>query len=333
MARGSSPSHRERGQFLVLFALASTVIILFAGLTIDGGYAFAQRRGSQNASDFAALAGARVIAEWVGGDTTNGTDANVEDAITKSIAANGASPITFGSPDGPIYIKTNGTPNGFVGSVPGGKKIPFGTVGVSLSTSRSWKPFFLGVIGINDWTASSTATAKGGSSAAGPPGDVFPAAISQATYETYPRCSGDIGSSAECQTVKLTPGSLNVPGGFGWLKFGAAGKCTGFGLGMIDDGCSTSETFLQDEIGLLTTAMAAARRSFSRVAPTRSAASRVTRSQPIAAPTSARTSPSRSRSGTWPVTRGANACHHVASRGWSSRVATAARTSMLSCVR
>ena len=56
----------------------STAIILFAGLTIDGGYAFAQRRGSQNASDFAALAGARVIAEWVGGDTTNGTDANVE---------------------------------------------------------------------------------------------------------------------------------------------------------------------------------------------------------------------------------------------------------------
>ena len=248
MARGSSPTHRERGQFLVLFALASTVIILFAGLTIDGGYAFAQRRGSQNASDFAALAGARVIAEWVDGDTTNGTDANVAAAITNSIQANGASPITFGSPAGPIYVKTNGTPNGFVGFIADGK-IPVGTVGVNVSSSRTWKPFFLGVIGINDWTASSTATAKGGYSIAGPPGTVFPAGISQATYLTYPLCSEDVGSSADCQPVRLTPGSLNVPGGFGWLKFGAAGKCTGFGLGMIDDGCDNDRPFLQDEIG------------------------------------------------------------------------------------
>ncbi|MFL5678603.1 MAG: pilus assembly protein TadG-related protein [Chloroflexota bacterium] len=237
-----------RGQFLVLFALASTAMILFAGLTIDGGYAFAQRRGSQNASDFAALSGARVIAEWVGGDTANGTDGNVQAAITNSIAENGAAPLTFGSPDGPIYIKSDGTPNGFVGHIPA-NKIPFGTVGVSLSSSRSWKPFFLGVIGINNWSATSTATAKGGYSQAGPPGDVFPAGISQATYDTYPLCSGDIGSSTACQTVQLTPGSLNVPGGFGWLKFGAAGKCTGFGLGMQNAGCSTSKTFLQDEIG------------------------------------------------------------------------------------
>src|SRR3954465_6981201 len=241
-------SQRERGQFLVLFALASTAMILFAGLTIDGGYAFAQRRGSQNASDFAALSGARVVAEWVGGDTANGTDANVKDAITNSIAANNAAPLTFGSPNGPIYIKTDGTPNGFVGSIAGGK-IPVGTVGVSLSSSRSWKPFFLGVIGINNWTATSSATAKGGYAQGGPPGDVFPAGISQATYDTYPLCSGDVGSSSACTPVQLTPGSLNVPGGFGWLKFGAAGKCTGFGLGMLNAGCDNSKPFLQSEIG------------------------------------------------------------------------------------
>ena len=97
MPRETISSRRERGQFLVLFGLASTAIILFAGLTIDGGYAFAQRRGSQNASDFAALAGARVVAEWVGGDTSNGTDANVRAAITNSIQANGDTPLTFGS--------------------------------------------------------------------------------------------------------------------------------------------------------------------------------------------------------------------------------------------
>jgi hypothetical protein len=233
---------------IALFALASTGIILAVGLTIDGGYAFAQRRGSQNAADFAALAGARVVAEFVAGDTTNGNDANVTAAITAAIQANGDTPITFSAPNGPIYITSSGTPNGFVGTM-GDGKIPAGTAGVSVGTSKSWKPFFLGVIGVGNWTASSVATAKGGWSLAGPPGDVFPAGVSKATYDTYPLCSGDVGSSPDCAPVHLTPGSLNVPGGFGWLKFGAAGKCTGFGLGMINAGCDNSRPFLQSEIG------------------------------------------------------------------------------------
>jgi uncharacterized membrane protein len=45
---------------------------------IDGGYAFSQRRGAQNAADFAALAGARIIAENISQDTVNGTDSNVK---------------------------------------------------------------------------------------------------------------------------------------------------------------------------------------------------------------------------------------------------------------
>ena len=193
MAHESNPVRRERGQFLVLFALASTAIILAVGLTIDGGYAFAQRRGSQNASDFAALAGARVVSEFVGGDLANGTDANVKAAITNAIAANGATALTFGSPNGPIYTTKTGTPNGFVGSGVGGA-IPAGTAGVSVTSSKTWTPFFLGVIGVSNWTASSTATAKGGWSLAGPPGDVFPAGVSKATYDTYPTCSGSSGA-------------------------------------------------------------------------------------------------------------------------------------------
>ncbi len=79
MTRGApSLRHSQRGQMIALFAIASTAIILVIGLVIDGGFALAQRRGSQNASDFAALAGARVVAQWVGGDTVNGTDANVQ---------------------------------------------------------------------------------------------------------------------------------------------------------------------------------------------------------------------------------------------------------------
>src|SRR5450759_1456120 len=104
MARQSTTPQRERGQMIALFALASTVIILGVGLVIDGGYALAQRRGSQNASDFAALAGARVVALWVSGDTTNGTDGNVMNAMSNSIAANGGTALAFTSPNGPVYI-------------------------------------------------------------------------------------------------------------------------------------------------------------------------------------------------------------------------------------
>ena len=78
-------TRRANGQIIVLFALALTAIVLFVGLVIDGGNALAKRRDSQNASDFAALAGARIIAEQVSGDTTNGTDANVAGAIAAAV--------------------------------------------------------------------------------------------------------------------------------------------------------------------------------------------------------------------------------------------------------
>ncbi len=50
----------ERGQILVLFALALVAMIAMVGLILDGGSAFAQRRQEQNAADLAALAGAVV---------------------------------------------------------------------------------------------------------------------------------------------------------------------------------------------------------------------------------------------------------------------------------
>ncbi len=48
----------ERGQILVIFALALVAMLAMVGLVLDGGSAFAQRRDQQNAADLAALAGA-----------------------------------------------------------------------------------------------------------------------------------------------------------------------------------------------------------------------------------------------------------------------------------
>ena len=244
-----------KGQILVLFALSSTVIILAVGLVIDGGNAFVQRRDSQNTSDFAALAGARVIAEWIDevnttGVLVNGTDANVKAAIVASLTASGADPITFGSPSGPVYVNNAGVALGFVGTGAVGSGPPANTVGVTVSSDRTFRPYFLSIAGINKWKASSTATARGGYAPGGPSGDVFPVGVALAFFQTYPFCTGPVGSSPSCTPQHLTPGNLNVPGGFGWLKFGAVGKCAGFGLGMsTTDGCDNSKPFLQSEIG------------------------------------------------------------------------------------
>ena len=107
---------REDGQILILFALATTAIILLVGLVIDGGYALLQRRASQNAADFAALSGARIVAVKIAGDTVNGTDANALAAIVGVADANRGAAITTGAPNGPVYVNSNGAATGFVGA-------------------------------------------------------------------------------------------------------------------------------------------------------------------------------------------------------------------------
>ena len=251
----SRDDEEPRGQMIVLFALVLTLIIFAVGLVIDGGNGLAQRRASQNASDFAAMAGARIVAEYIGGDATNGTDANVKAAITNSVSINGGSPLTWGAPNGPRYLDAGGNLLAYVGAgaIPGptcGASPSTCTVGVTVNSSRTWRPSFLSIFGVTTWTAPAAATAKGGYSDAPPtPGTLFPVGISLAFFQTYPKCSGDINSSPECTPLHLTPGNLNVPGGFGWLKFG----CTGYGLGQDPPanagGCGDDKPFLDSEIG------------------------------------------------------------------------------------
>ena len=108
---------QRNGQVIVVFALALTAIVLLVGLVIDGGNALAQRRASQNASDFAALAGARIIAQQISGDTSNGTDLNVQNSMAAAVILNGGTALAFGaSNNGPRYVKDDGTLLGYVGA-------------------------------------------------------------------------------------------------------------------------------------------------------------------------------------------------------------------------
>ena len=52
----------ERGQALILIALAGIALFGIAGLAIDGSAKFSDRRHAQNAADTASLAGALTLA-------------------------------------------------------------------------------------------------------------------------------------------------------------------------------------------------------------------------------------------------------------------------------
>jgi hypothetical protein len=113
-----------------------------------------------------------------------------------------------------------------------------------VQAETAWQPFFLGVIGVNSWTAGADATALTKGLAAG---GVLPIGINEDAFLDFPLCAVDQG----CDPENLTPGVLNDPGQFGWLSFGAEPPfCGGYGLGMDPTGgCEVNQGFLQNEIG------------------------------------------------------------------------------------
>lgn len=73
---GAMVAGSERGQSIVLIALAMFALVAMMGLVLDGGTMYFSRRNSQNASDAAAFAGARILTNPAssGGDVWNAID-------------------------------------------------------------------------------------------------------------------------------------------------------------------------------------------------------------------------------------------------------------------
>jgi hypothetical protein len=230
---------RQRGQAIALLALALATIVAGVAVVVDGGYAFAQRRASQNAADFGAMAGTRVIGLHRTGNPASG--AQVSAAIDVALAANDASLVEA------TYINEDGLD---LGPVSGAGSIPQTAFGVVVEAKTSWKPFLLGVLGITDWEAGSIATAETPGHVLG--GGVMPVGLEDTRFNNLRDCP--LTSLDPCIDQNLTSGSLNIPGGFGWLKFGLegnGGKCDwGWSLGMVaDGGCQSSKPFLDSQIG------------------------------------------------------------------------------------
>ncbi len=118
---------RERGQSLVLYALALSALVAMLALGIDGGYAYAQRRRMQTAADSAALAGARALALGQG-------PGQIGLAVNQYATRNGATAFTW------QYLA--------------------GNPGIRVTTRRTYDTFFAGFLGLSTMTAAATAEAS-----------------------------------------------------------------------------------------------------------------------------------------------------------------------------
>jgi Flp pilus assembly protein TadG len=231
----------ERGQTLALFAIALLAMVLGAAVVVDGGFAFAQRRATQNAADFAAMAGTRIVGvSLTDRPAGSGTAANVEAAINSVLAANDAQFVSA------QYVDAAGNA---IGDVKSATSIPTNAFGVVVEARTNWRPFLLGVIGVTDWATRGTATAFTPGRSIG--GGVMPVGIQDTVFRNHAGCP--ITDINDC-VGHLTSGQLNIPGGFGWLSFGLQGngnKCNWTSsLGMVaDGGCQMSQPFLDSQIG------------------------------------------------------------------------------------
>ena len=229
---------RQRGQALALFAISLTAIVLAAAVVVDGGYAFAQRRQSQNAADFAAMAGARIIGSALTSRPASvGTAANVHDAIISTLASNDSELVSA------RYVDHTGSD---LGDVVTANSIPSDAFGVVVEARAAWQPFLLGAIGVTDWIAGATATAMTTGESEG--GAILPIGIKDVTYNALADCDANVLGNC---FQSLTTGDLIGPGSFGWMTFGLdAGKCDwSWSLGMVDDGgCQNNRPFLQSQI-------------------------------------------------------------------------------------
>jgi Flp pilus assembly protein TadG len=140
----------RRGQVLVVFVMAILALLGVAGLAVDGGGVYAQRRDQQTAADLSALAAAN---DYMISNSSSQATSRAQTVAATNNYANGS-----GSTAVDVDIDTS---NG---------------VQVTVSISASHRNAFLGAIGMPSWSISTTATALAGfpDSAAGAGPFIFP---------------------------------------------------------------------------------------------------------------------------------------------------------------
>jgi hypothetical protein len=153
----------ERGQLIVVAALALVAIVAGVSLVIEGGNAYAQQRVVQNAADAVANGGATVLAERLGGAVRS--DADVHARMTTLAGANRLDGFTayYTNVDGRL-LDVAGTivTDPAVAAQVGAGTIPPTAQGVRIAGNRAFPTTFARAIGFSQFTAGADATAVTG---------------------------------------------------------------------------------------------------------------------------------------------------------------------------
>lgn len=120
----------ERGQLLVIFALALVALIGMVGLIIDGGDTALQRRDQQNVADAAAMAAGYAFL-------------NYEDEFAAAQAVAAANGYTHGQDSTTVVVTSHAT-------------------GITVEVSRPHRNYFSGILGFSSWDVTTTATVESG---------------------------------------------------------------------------------------------------------------------------------------------------------------------------
>jgi Flp pilus assembly protein TadG len=153
----------ERGQILVVAALALVAMIGGVSLVIEGGNAYAHQRVAQNAADAVANAGASVLAQRLGGGTQG--DADVVAATAVVAAANALDSYNgyYTDVEARLLDATGVVVGSTAAAAPvGGTVIPPGAQGVQITGHQTFPTTFARVLGMDSFRASADATAVTG---------------------------------------------------------------------------------------------------------------------------------------------------------------------------
>ena len=237
----STPKNPQTGQALAVMVLLVAVVLAATAVVIDGGNAMAQDRGTQNASDAAALAGAVVIGQKFSGAAK--TDGNVLSAVQAAFSNNSA------TLDSAEYVNFAGTTIGNVGS----GSIPASAAGVKANGERTFPTVMAGLVGQPTWTANRTATAVAGKWVGTCSIDALTICIPVVFSVPIITCDGtnrplkiggewtSIGdpSQATAANESIVPLCTTGPGGVGWVDMPG---CTGNLANQIYPPCASGFT-------------------------------------------------------------------------------------------
>jgi hypothetical protein len=187
----SDRDRAERGQVLVVFALALVAIVAMTGLVLDGGDTFVRRRDQQNVADAAAMAAGYSYAMT---GNTGGSSAAAWSTSASNGYTNGANGVTVS-----VSADAAGGP---------GRHL-------TVTVTKPHQNTFSGVLGLSSWNVTTTATVIAGR----PNGVVGALPI---IFNSKAFNGNGSGNNHEVAYSEPDPGNQDVPQGsvqFNWTEF------------------------------------------------------------------------------------------------------------------